>query len=276
MFLKIVLTALSLNTLAYASVCKSELRSVESSRERLAQKYNYRPSSEFTSHEIEDDFKKLKVITEKLRKCERSHNQFMTSCLFKAHLLEKKEKDVEILYSQGAQLEDSFQHTCQFYSNKKFKYYINAETKKVLLTDINGLYGLRSYLDCRLDSEIETNRRINFSQREEKYSKLTIIDDWLYPDTRPDQYEEYPLGIQYLNSAPIEISIRDGYINIQFGKYYTRVENQLGKIVESNLLAPNVYDNGRCSTIIDRRTNKLIPEIQVFHGKDLKKKVISY
>lgn len=268
----------TLTFLSHAQVCQSQKSDVENYRKSLRDRYDYRTLSSISSEKLREDFDILKSKTQNLKTCQKENNQFMDSCRFKLNLLEKDYGTTQLVYSEAAMLDDGYQNTCNFYSTKKFKYYVNAETKKILLTDINGLLGLRSYLDCRLDAENETNRRINFSKKSTngKYSKFTVIDDWLYPDTRPDQYGEYPLGIQALSAQEINISVKDSLIQINMGKYFIKIENQIGKIVDSNFLESNFYDNGRCNTKIDNRTQKLIPDFNFLDGVKLKTKTISY
>jgi hypothetical protein len=263
---------------AFAGICDTQKSEVQSYEQELRNKYDYKVFSEIPYKELRHSFDILKAKSEALRTCQKTSGQFMDSCRFKLNLVQKDYGETQLVYSEAAMLDDGFQGTCNFYSTKKFKYYVNTLTKKILLTDINGLLGLRSYLDCRLNAEIETNRRINFSRARsgEKYSKFTVIDDWLYPDTRPDQYGEYPLGIQVLSKDKISIAVKEDRIKVNLGKYFIEIENQIGKVVSSNFLDTNFYDNGRCHTKIDSRTQKLIPDFNFQDGIKLKTKIISY
>jgi len=261
-----------------ASPCLVEKDFVNEAKSSLTKKFDYKLLSQVNWTDLKKEFSALKENTERLRLCQRENSQFMDSCRFKVNLLENEYENIQVAFTEAAMLDDGFQSTCNFYSSKLFKYYINKETKKIILTDINGLLGLRSYLDCRLDDEIETNRRVNFSKKRsgEKYSKFTVIDDWLYPDTRPDQYGEYPLGIQALSSEKIRIKVSHNKIRLSLGQNYLDIENELGKIIGSNFIETSFFDNGRCSTSIEKKTKKLIPNFKFIGNKNFKTKIISY
>ncbi|OIQ17938.1 MAG: hypothetical protein BM556_10970 [Bacteriovorax sp. MedPE-SWde] len=267
---------LSLPTLSMA--CKDFEDKVNITKNKLSKKYNGRMFKEVDFTRLKSEFSTLSQQTQSLRNCQKQNQQFLTSCRFKVKLLQEQHRNIEVAYSEAATLDDSMGTSCSFYSTKRFKFYKNRATDKILLTDINGIFGLRSYLDCRLDDETETNRRINISSKSStnKYTKLTVIDDWLYPDTKPDQYGDYPLGIQALINKNISIDILDDSIRLSIGKYFIQIEAELGKITKSNLFTENFYDNGRCHSKIDQRTQKLIPHFNFVKGTKFPTKIISY